>query len=92
MLDETVIPEGIYCYTIRKIEYQKDNGMPRIKLNLCPYWKYITSEDRVECTFCELMGIPYDGLLLDDQCKECGIKEEINEYQIKQKGISTYDC
>lgn len=67
MKDESVIPEGPYCYT-------RVNG----KQVNCPYWGRDADRPQQESGFCtflgrndwdEIPGIP----LLWDQVKECGI-------------------
>ncbi len=74
MLDESVIPKGAYCYTINRIEYNNKNTPPIIKIDLCPYWKYMDMRTQEPyCSYCDMNGIPYDTLLLGDQCKECDI-------------------
>jgi len=63
--DESLIPEGMYCYTYK-------NGK-QIK---CPYWKYV-SKCNAHCDYLDISDNDIDGLsLLWDQCKECGIKDE----------------
>lgn len=67
MKDESVIPEGVYCYTIV-------NGK---RVN-CPYWGRDSSRPQQESGFCtflnerdwdDIPGIP----LLWDQVKSCNI-------------------
>lgn len=54
------IPEGPYCYTIIGL---MENG--RLPIKTCPYWFD---------GHCSLLNMT--SMLLEDQVKECGIKEE----------------
>jgi len=78
MLNENFIPEGPYCYTIDFIEYDRNpNRTPKIKLNICPYWQYNDFRTgNAYCTFCDMNGIPYNYLMIEDQCKICGVKDD----------------
>ena len=75
MLDESVIPKGDYCYTIDRIEYNENpNYPPKLKINLCPYWKYMDVRTQEPyCSYCDMSGIQYDSILISDQCKVCGV-------------------
>jgi hypothetical protein len=72
--DESVIPEGFYCYT-------PDGPLPGgggIKIKLCPYWSFREDKPEQENGYCSFMGVgdwEQNGpSLLWDQVKECGIK------------------
>lgn len=60
--DKSKVPKGVYCYAYKGDEF-----------NLCPYWVY-GSRDRM-IAGCKLMGEVNNGLLLHDQCKECGVND-----------------
>jgi hypothetical protein len=62
-MDNTVIPGGMYCYTIESI----CNETGRMKIALCPYWKYNKDTGMAECLFLQVT----DDILLDDKCKIC---------------------
>lgn len=70
MLDKSVIPKGDYCYTIEEIDYK---DIPTIYTNLCPYYY---NRDTAMCDYCEIEGIEQDWVLLEDQCKICGVNTE----------------
>jgi hypothetical protein len=78
MLNINVIPKGDYCYTIDRIEYNDNcNIPPSIKIDLCPYWKYMDVRTQEPyCSYCDMNGIPYSNALIGDQCKVCGIKDD----------------
>ena len=59
MKDKSVIPIGLYCYTIIDIEMTPKG--PVIKVKQCPYWSD---------GYCEYLE-SNEGLLFD-QSKECG--------------------
>jgi len=67
--DESLIPEGVYCYT------RISGG----KIKLCPYWAYIINapgQMNGYCHYLERGDWENDWLgLLWDQCKECDINE-----------------
>ena len=75
-LDQSKIPEGLYCYTPLSIKGMKMNIKP------CPYYRSTIKYNRrigIACTFTRFYG--YDTLLCD-QCKICEINlgmEELNE-------------
>lgn len=73
--DPSLIPEGMYCYTIRKI-YK--NG--KIKVNPCPYLEFKKDKPNQEKGYCHYLekGDWEDpgNSLLWDMCKECGISFE----------------
>lgn len=66
--DINAIPEGPYCYG--------PNWEP------CPYWSKSPFHPYQENGYCALLGKgdwELEGGLLWDQCKECGIKDDIRE-------------
>ena len=64
--DGNLIPEGTYCY----------NGN-----YTCPFWGMIKTHPSYENGYCSFIdkGDWETGGLLWDQCKECGINENIEE-------------
>ena len=62
------IPVGDYCYsgTGKTINW---NGIKIPKWNKCPYFQY-NKFNIAKCYYLYTMG----GFLLQDMCKECGIK------------------
>lgn len=71
MLDKSVIPKGDYCYSIGEINYK--NNSPIIYTNVCPYYN---NNETPTCDYCEIEGIEQDLVLLEDQCKICGVNTE----------------
>jgi len=73
MLDESVIPKGIYCYTY------DENG----KTIMCPYWSSRENEygDLIGCcAYLDTDDEKEEGIsLLFDQCKECSINEDLDD-------------
>jgi hypothetical protein len=67
------IPKGDYCYKIKKIV--KDETKVLIKTKDCPYWKL----DNEGIGFCDYLKI--DSVLLCNQVKECGLKEDNRTYE-----------
>jgi len=69
--DESVIPKGPYCYTYK-------NG----KYYCCPYWDMDETkpeQDNGYCSFLEIGDWEEGGSgLLWDQCKECGVNDELD--------------
>lgn len=61
--DKSVIPKGIYCYDEER---------------RCPYWEFHKNDIDEEYGYCHYLE-EYDGLLLWDQCKICGINDELEE-------------
>lgn len=70
--DESVVPEGPYCYNIVRIE------PPKIITQTCPYWGCIS-----DFGYCKLLEVgdwmDNSSGLLWDQVKECGINEGDDE-------------
>jgi hypothetical protein len=68
MLDESVIPKGIYCHD---------------EQNICPYWSSRKDEygDLIGCCkYLDTDDEKEEGLsLLFEQCKMCGINEDLDE-------------
>lgn len=68
---ETVIPSGIYCYLEDGDWTDKDN---------CPYWDRAENREKQGNGFCWFLGKgDWDEGIgeLWDQCKCCGVKEDI---------------
>lgn len=82
---ESLIPEGMYCYTPLEVPSEA-NGFS-FKVKPCPFWRLIEGEQEggepVSGGYCEYLkagDLNEDGtMLLWDQVKECGIKRE--EYE-----------
>jgi len=73
-MDESKIPEGIYCYD--------ENG-------LCPYWSKALDKPHQENGFCAFLNIgdwqeEAGFALLWDQVKLCGINETWNNIDIER--------
>ena len=67
------IPRGDYCYKIIKIEHSKLTSLPpKIFVKTCPYWEKVNEVEWGWSGHCKLLNI--SGLLIEQQCKECGIK------------------
>jgi len=67
--DESVIPEGQYCYT------RNSKGIIP-----CPYWRINKDKKYMEngvCIFLDIEDGEDTSSLLWDQCKECRIKNDI---------------
>ena len=106
--DESLIPEGSYCYNVIKQEWDEERQTPVIKTKVCPYWDYDETKHEQECGYCHFIGkgdwetnastektitnmktgekfSPSEMLitigLLWDQCKECGINDNFDEYE-----------
>lgn len=77
--DKSVIPPGMYCYTIKDIDIKTG----RMKTNICPYWSIDESkpyQGNGYCSFLELGDWMENGTsLLFDQCKECGINDDSDD-------------
>ena len=76
MKDTSVIPKGMYCYTIKDI----DHTTGRMSINLCPYWSVRSSKPEQLNGYCHFLKIgdwhENGTTLLWDQVKECGINED----------------
>ncbi len=75
-LTESVIPDGLYCYTPKGIEY-RDDGMPIFKVEKCPYWQHTNREDGGYDAYCEYLEAS-DDVLLWDQVKICGVRDDFD--------------
>lgn len=64
--DKTVIPTGVYCYTIPESELHKVDD---IKVNTCPYYRSVNDSEIKGCAYC---GVCEKNLLLSDMVKICG--------------------
>ena len=82
------IPEGPYCYTFLSLEMKSDC---LYKVKPCPYWEKRIDVQLLEEGFSEQDSMSaychylkeFDALLLEDQCKICGIKDDEEEYFTK---------
>jgi hypothetical protein len=74
--DQSLIPDGIYCYGIRNNQRY-----------ICPYWSIRKDKPKQEngyCSFLDNGDWEYEcSGLLWDQVKECGINEEISEEDLE---------
>ena len=70
IFDAKKIPEGSYCYSIKETP-SIFNGFV-LKVNRCPYYKYL-GKNTCGCTVCG--EIEHYGYLLWDSVKICGINE-----------------
>ena len=73
--DESVIPEGYYCYT-----YEGDKKVS------CPYWSIDSTKPKQENGYCSYLEKGDQELaeangfsLIWDEIKECDIKMDFNE-------------
>ena len=73
------IPEGPYCYkSIGQGTVKIDDiDVPSLKIKMCPFYTYDKkmkddTGDDIKVAYCELIQ-DYDVILLNDQCKICGI-------------------
>lgn len=66
----TLIPKGMYCYTIESI----DEKTGRMKVRNCPFWSFNPKKDSQNHGYCGFIdkGDWEIGGLLWDQVKECG--------------------
>lgn len=75
--DETKIPKGMYCYTIKEITDDRIT-----KTNVCPYWKITSNKPDQMNGYCEYLqkgDWEENGTnLLWDMVKECGVNDEID--------------
>jgi hypothetical protein len=80
MKDETKIPFGDYCYTVKEVVY---DPKCRIKINICPYWCKVENKPEQMngyCRFLERGDWESESFgLLFDQVKECGINTSDEE-------------
>jgi hypothetical protein len=72
MKDTSVIPKGLYCYTLHSV-----TADGKFNMTVCPYWSKNPdheSMDNGHCGYLEQGDWEIEGTsLLWDQCKECGI-------------------
>lgn len=81
--DTSVIPKGIYCYTIKNVE-MTENG-PIVHKNRCPYWSLNPNKESQDNGYCSFLNVgdwesPTGGLLWD-MVKECGINDDDEDFQ-----------
>jgi hypothetical protein len=82
-----VIPHGSHCYTITGVTRRED-GMPVVHTDRCPYWKGRTDWSKRGFGYCRLLkagdstqgrtrdGAPLSTMLLWDGVKECGLNDD----------------
>jgi len=79
--DESVIPAGLYCYSRKSGWKYCADGTPYFETEICPYWASNPDKDEQESGYCAFLKAgdwEAEGIgLLWDQCKECGINENI---------------
>jgi hypothetical protein len=73
------IPKGDYCYKIKKIAPDPKYGYVT-HTKPCPYYSYVKKwegifEDYDRIAYCKYRN-EIDYVLLDDQCKICGINND----------------
>lgn len=77
VLDESVIPKGLYCYTISEIVNDRI-----VKTNICPYLRNVHNKPEQMNGFCLYLDKgdwqEYGTDLLWDMVKECGVNEDID--------------
>ena len=77
------IPHGDYCYKIKKVVPDSTYGY-KIKTKNCPYYGYVKKWEGKEgfhkIAHCKYLN-EIDYILLDDQCKICGINNETEEWE-----------
>jgi hypothetical protein len=69
--DKSVIPKGLYCYSISSEEFarmEREDWDGTYKINPCPYYVIIGSG----WNGCKYRGCITDDMVFDDQCKICG--------------------
>lgn len=80
--DTSLIPEGIYCYNPGSVS-NAFNGLPVIRIKLCPYWAIIPhalSQQNGYCAYLKSGDNEEKGTMhLWDQVKECGINDDLDE-------------
>lgn len=78
---ERVIPEGLYCYKRITAADVKHDGIPVLKIDVCPYWGSDPNKGEQESGYCAYLKSgdwETDFGLLWDLCKECGINENLD--------------
>jgi hypothetical protein len=73
-LTETVIPDGVYCYTRLGPMVSVDGGLPMMPVKVCPYWN---STEGGKNAYCEFMDMS-DDVLLWDQVKICQVRDDFD--------------
>jgi len=72
--DESLIPNGQYCYTIVSV----DENTGKMQTKICPYWSIRDGKPEQDNGYCDYLGWgdwDIDGLtMLWDQVKECWVK------------------
>ena len=81
--DESLIPEGVYCYEI----LGPGSSPGSLHVKNCPYWDrddaQLSQEDGY-CHFLERSDWEDTGMgMLWDQCKECGINNALEDDELE---------
>lgn len=92
--DESVIPAGLYCYVPKSGWKIREDGTPYFETEICPYWASNPDKDEQESGYCAFLqrgdweseGFP----LLWDQCKECGIKDDIDDIAAREEADAEF--
>jgi len=77
------IPQGVYCYTLLSVEINQKEGF-KLNKKVCPYWSLDPerpSQENGYCSFLKKGDWELKSGLLWDQCKECGINDEVEEVE-----------
>lgn len=81
--DTRLIPHGSYCYTLTSGLKVRADGTPYLESATCPYWALDPTKPPQQngyCAFTRHGDWDAQGVgLLWDQCKECGINDDIDE-------------
>ena len=81
-LDENLIPTGVYCHGRPSFVYDKEHPKG-YRVDVCPYWDFDDEKPKQENGYCHFMKKGDweigETFLLWDQCKECGINDELEE-------------
>jgi len=78
--DTEPIPDSVYCYVPDTEKNKRENDVMHYYIKPCKYYKSFGNE----YNGCKYLGIITDDFLFDDQCKICGIKDQVCE-PIKNK-------
>jgi hypothetical protein len=70
--DESVIPNGMYCYEIDK-ERNLTEPTAGVWIKTCKYYRGLSNRGGIACTYVGFYG--FDSSLYD-RCKICAIKEK----------------
>lgn len=75
--DPQAIPAGSYCHGPSTQEPQEGTDMPVIRSNTCPFWARVDRGEGEYSGWCAKIKGDDDSSLLWDQCKECGINDDV---------------